>query len=197
MSSAEVRFYFSFRSPYSWLALERWDSLLGELPIRRELVPIYPEPGNFPNDPAAVPAKVKYIGQDLLRLTRAFGLSLMPPVSLDTDWANAHAAYISANEAGKGDAFALSLSRARWCEHKDVGLDEVIFEVADRVGLDGAVTVSDAHVESTRELVSQNMARGREEDGIFGVPTFIFDGQMFWGQDRMEFVAAAVRESLS
>ena len=49
MSAPSVRFYFSFRSPYAWLALERWDSVLGSLPIRRELVPLYPPP-DFPND---------------------------------------------------------------------------------------------------------------------------------------------------
>ena len=59
MSSPEVRFYFSFRSPYAWLALERWDIVLGDLPIRRELTPIYPQRSKFPNDPAAVPEKVK------------------------------------------------------------------------------------------------------------------------------------------
>ena len=196
MSSPEVRFYFSFRSPYAWLALERWDIVLGDLAIRRELIPIYPQPSKFPNDPAAVPEKVKYIGQDLLRLTRAYGLSLMPPVSLDTDWANAHAAFIAADQAGQGESFARALYRARWCEQKDVGLDEVIFEAAERAGLAGDEVVNGAHDESKRTQVSGNMQRGREQDGIFGVPTFIFNGQMFWGQDRMEFLAEAVRESL-
>lgn len=196
MATAQVRFYFSFRSPYAWLALERWDAVLGGLPILRELVPVYPQPGNFPNDPAAVPAKVNYIGQDLLRLTRAYGLSLAPPISLDTDWANAHAAFIAADQASEGEAFALALFRARWCEQKDVGLDEVIFEAAQRAGLAGDDIVTGAHDESTRAEVNGNMERGREQDGIFGVPTFIFNGQMFWGQDRMEFLAEAVRESL-
>ncbi|TDJ36578.1 MAG: hypothetical protein E2O54_16805 [Gammaproteobacteria bacterium] len=196
MSSPEVRFYFSFRSPYSWLAFERWDSVLGSFPIRRELIPIYPQLDKFPNDPAAVPEKVKYIVQDLLRLTQAYGLSLAPPISLDTDWANVHAAFVAADQEGQGESFARALYRARWCEQKDVGLDDVIFEAAERAGLAGDEIVKGAHDESKRTQVIENMERGREQDGIFGVPTFIFNGQMFWGQDRMEFLAEAVRESL-
>ena len=195
MSAPSVRFYFSFRSPYAWLALERWDSVLGSLPIRRELVPLYPPP-DFPNDPAANPQKIKYIVEDLLRLTRAYGLSTAPPVSLDTDWPNAHAAFLAADKAGRGEAFALALYRARWCEHKDVGLDDVIFEAAERIGLRGDEILSGAHDASMRSQVTENIKQAFEQDGIFGVPTFIFDGQMFWGQDRMDFLAEAVRDHL-
>ena len=52
-----VRFYFSFRSPYAWLAAERLDhELAGVRPVF-ELVPIFPTPETFPNDPVRVPNK--------------------------------------------------------------------------------------------------------------------------------------------
>ncbi len=50
-----IRFYFSFRSPYAWLAAERLEAELGDLGVPIERLPIYPTPAVFPNDPAAMP----------------------------------------------------------------------------------------------------------------------------------------------
>ena len=55
MSQSEIRFYFSFRSPYAWLAAERLESELGDLGMPIDLIPIYPTADVFPNDPAAMP----------------------------------------------------------------------------------------------------------------------------------------------
>ena len=60
-----IRFYFSFRSPYAWLATERLESELGDIGVPIERLPIYPtpefSPELFPTDPAAMPDKVAYI----------------------------------------------------------------------------------------------------------------------------------------
>lgn len=58
--SEVIRFYFSFRSPYAWLALHRLGVAIEGLPVNVEFIPVYP-PEDFPNEPAAVPAKVAYI----------------------------------------------------------------------------------------------------------------------------------------
>ncbi len=52
-----VRFYFSFRSPYAWLAFHQAPPALRELPVELKLVPVFPPP-DFPNDPTAVPNKM-------------------------------------------------------------------------------------------------------------------------------------------
>jgi 2-hydroxychromene-2-carboxylate isomerase len=82
-SETSIRFYFSFRSPYAWLAAERLESELGDLGVRVELFPIYPTVESFPNDPAAVPEKVAYMVQDILRLTRERGSTVRFPSPTD------------------------------------------------------------------------------------------------------------------
>ena len=91
-----IRFYFSFRSPYAWLAAERLESELGELGVRIERLPIYPTPELFPNDPVAMPDKIAYTVQDILRLTRERGLTVRFPPPGDPDWALSHAAFLGA-----------------------------------------------------------------------------------------------------
>ena len=53
----QIRFYFSFRSPYAWLAAERLEADLGDLPVPVELIPICPTKELFPNDPVSLPNK--------------------------------------------------------------------------------------------------------------------------------------------
>jgi len=78
-----IRFYFSFRSPYAWLAAERLDSELADLVVPIDRIPIFPTPETFPNDPSAVPNKERYIGQDIARLAREQGLKVRFPSSLE------------------------------------------------------------------------------------------------------------------
>ena len=71
----QVTFYFSFRSPYAWLAYHRIVRAGASLPVEFVRVPVFPPP-DFPNDPAAVPAKLQYIAKDVARIAAAYGLSV-------------------------------------------------------------------------------------------------------------------------
>ena len=63
--ASPIRFYFSFRSPYAWLAAEKLDATLGDLAVAVERIPIYPTPEEFPNDPAALPAAMARSGSSI------------------------------------------------------------------------------------------------------------------------------------
>ena len=81
-----VRFYFSFRSPFAWLAYHLAPRALRELPVELQPIPVFPPP-DFPNDPAAVPAKLEYISQhDMPRIAEAYGFKLAPLAQFDVDW---------------------------------------------------------------------------------------------------------------
>src|SRR5688572_6075555 len=113
MSAPEpIRFYFSFRSPYSWLALVRVDAALAGLPVALDYLPVFPPP-NFANDPAAVPNKLAYIRQDVQRFADAYGLRVQMSEKIDCDWVRPHAAFLYAHDQGKGPAFAHALFDAR------------------------------------------------------------------------------------
>ena len=84
--------------------------------------------------------------------------------------------------------------RARWSEGKDIGDAEILFAIADRCGLDrGGFRDAIAETSAYAETLLQIRAEA-EADGAFGVPFFIYRGQNFWGNDRIEWLVRAIRE---
>jgi 2-hydroxychromene-2-carboxylate isomerase len=189
---ASIRFYFSFRSPYAWLAAERLEEEFGDLGVAIERIPIYPTAALFPNDPSAMPNKVAHLVQDVRRLTRERGLPLHFPQNSDTEWAAPHAAYLGAERLGRGHALMIEIFRKRFSEGLDVGQDQVIGDAAEKAGLDRTEAIEAAHAPELREEAAAGWERAIERDRVFGVPTFVYADKLYWGQDRMHFVRQAV-----
>lgn len=189
-----VRLYFSFRSPYAWLATFRLRRALGDLPVRVEYVPVYP-PDEFPNDPAAIPAKATYIGRDVIRTARAYGLSVRFPERLDTDWGRPHAAFLYADHEGKGEEFALETFSARFSRGLDVGTDETLAQIAGASDLDVGETLAAAADPELQARVREGVVRAFGERGVFGVPMFAYRGEYFWGNDRLDWLIRAIRSA--
>lgn len=190
-----IRFYFSFRSPYSWLALVRIDAALAGLPVKLDYLPVFPPP-NFANDPTAVPNKRAYIALDVARTAEAYGLTFNMSDKLDCEWIRPHAAFLYALDQGKGPAFARALFDARFSRGKDLGEPEVLSEAAAALALDAGALLAAAGDPGYQTRVVQGMIQGTQEDAIFGVPYFVFRGERFWGNDRVDWLVRAVRRSL-
>jgi len=187
-----IRFYFSFRSPYAWLAAEKLESELGHLGAPIEYCAIYPTPEVFPNDPAAMPDKIAYTVQDIARLTRELGLSVRFPPPGDPDWALSHAAFLGAQRLGAEHRFMLAMFRKRFGEGLDLGEDGVIADAAYDAGLDREAILAAAHAPGLRAQAADAWRLAAERDHIFGVPSFVYAGKLYWGQDRMHFLRSAV-----
>ena len=86
-----LKFYFSFRSPYSWLAMYRINLLRDELPVELQLIPIFP-PKDKENFMLSDKNKVRYIVKDVNRIASAYGMDLNWPEPFDTDWLVVHSA---------------------------------------------------------------------------------------------------------
>ncbi len=189
-----VKFYFSFRSPFAWLAFHRYPLAFGGLPVTVQAIPVFPPPG-FANDPTAVPAKGTYVIEDAARIAQAYGLRVQSPTTVDTDWMRPHAAYLHAADQNRAEAFGAAVFAARFSEGRDIGTNEVLADLATACGLDAAAVVAAAGDPSTHARVMEGMAAALA-DRIFGVPTFIYRGQRFWGNDRIEWLLRAIRQDL-
>ena len=82
--------------------------------------------------------------------------------------------------------------RSRYSEGLDLGEDAVVADAARKADLDPEAIVSAGHSEALREEASAAWSLAGERDGIFGVPSFVYAGRLYWGQDRMRFVRSAV-----
>lgn len=191
-----LRFYFSFRSPYSWLAYERVPEAFQDLPVELQYIPVFPPP-NFQNDPAAVPNKLKYMQRDVARFAEAYGLKASWPKTRDCEWQKPHAAYLYARDqsAELGYAFGRAVFRARFSEGGDLGDSAVYARIAEQLGLDPKATVAALDDVALQTRVVEGMIQGATEDSIFGVPLFVYRGEPFWGNDRIDWVVRAIQHA--
>lgn len=191
-----IRFYFSFRSPYSWLAILRIEAALAPYPVALQYIPVFPPP-DYKNDPTSVPNKLAYIRVDMARIAEAYGIATTKNFSsVDTNWVRPHAAFLYAQEQGKGREFARSLYDARFMRGADITSDAVMSEVASAQGLDPAALIAAANDEpGFQTRVVLGMIQGAQEDAIFGVPLFVFRGERFWGNDRIDWLVRSIRRA--
>ena len=194
-----VRFFFSLRSPYSWLAFERIERVLAPLqvpitylavfpPSEADLPLLPPPPPSFEFiDPFSNPDRLRYTWIDVRRFADEYGLAFRPPTVLDTDWSLVHGAYYLASRSGLGRAFAGRAFRLRFCEDVDIGSRSVISQIAGECGLEISALWRDLEPRSYGPELAEAFGQYWHFH-CFGVPTFEYAGEIFWGNDRLEML---------
>lgn len=102
-------------------------------------------------------------------------------------------AVIAAQRAGL-DAFSFSfaIQRGLWAEDRDIADLDTLRELAlATIGSEGAYLVRDPQSQSIVDEWQANLAEA-ERRGIFGTPTYVVGDELFWGQDRLDFVQRAL-----
>lgn len=195
------RFYFSLRSPYSWLAYRDLMEHHAELASRLEWRPFFEpdeqsakalaEAGGGFSYVAMSREKHLYILQDVRRLTRERGLEITWPVDRDPCWEVPHLAYLAADDQGCGARFVELAHRARWEEGRDICDRTVMGELAEELGLAPGRL---ARAADDPRLRARGVAAllAMDRDGVFGVPFFVHRREKFWGVDRLAAFVAAV-----
>jgi 2-hydroxychromene-2-carboxylate isomerase len=186
--------YFDLGSPYAWLAAERAGSVLGEEP---ELEPIllgaiFERRGSGSwsqtDRRAAGIAEVE-------RRAAAYGL---PPVRWPPGWPpNTLAAMRAATWAARerrGREFGLAAFRAAFVDGRDLADPASLAAAADAAGL-SAGELSDAVQDPEVKQALRAATDAAWARGVRGVPTLLVGDELYYGDDRLEAAAAAVRNS--
>lgn len=177
-----IDFWFSFRSPYSWIAVPRMVKLAhhykAELRMRFVL-PMVMRGLPVPR------TKRFYIVLDTKREAELVGLPFGRVVdSVGAGAARALAVMHHAIPLGKGEIFAELGCRAVFADGIDIASDEGLLDVAKRAGLEGDV-VKEALADSSWEQAVEENRKALFDAGLWGVPSFRVDGMpAHWGQDR-------------
>jgi len=191
-ASATVEFFFSFRSPYSYLAAARAFALPQQYDI--ELVWRGVRPMAMRGQPLPL-AKQLYILRDAAREADALDLPFGPmydPIG-EGVWRCLCVAEYAA-EHDRLAAWVITAATAIWGRGVDVRRDDAFVELCRTAGLDSAACLMAIERSDYRERVERNTAR-LAELGHWGVPTFAFDGELYWGQDRIVDLEHALREA--
>ncbi len=80
---------------------------------------------------------------------------------------------------------------ATWAEERDISDEATLIEIANGLGMDGGALLKAAKSPDIQAHYEANTAEALER-GIFGAPTFFYEGEMFWGQDRLDFLEQAI-----
>lgn len=179
----QVEFFFSFRSPYSYLAAERafaladkWDIALIYQGVRPMVTRGVPLPSS----------KKLYILRDAEREARRLGIpfgNMHDP--LGEGALRCLRVGELAKDQGKERTFVTRTARAIWSGAADVTRDEVLRPLCEGAGLAWDECREALKSEALLQRCEQNVERLRSY-GQWGVPTFVFKGEPFWGQDRIE-----------
>jgi len=84
--------------------------------------------------------------------------------------------------------------RAIWAEDQNVAEPGVVIAIADRCCLEGRKLLDAADTEAVRSEYHGNTARALAA-GVFGSPFYVFAGELFWGQDRLDMLEEAIVRS--
>lgn len=187
--------YFSFRSPYSWLALRDLEQRLPDAPSAVEYRPWW-EPDDrmrkelqdrgapFPYIPMSK-AKHLYILQDVKRLATARGVRVAWPVDTDPWWEVPHLGWIAARRLGRDRELLAALWAARWERGENICDPEVLRRAAEEAGVDPEPVVGAAHDPDIRAEALESLVQVYEDDA-FGIPYFKAGRHRFWGIDRLD-----------
>lgn len=197
---ARIDCFYSLSSPWAYFAGPRLQDIVRRHRATLTLKPydfqeVVPKTGGVPLRTRPEPRR-HYHAVELDRWRTYLGMPLVltpkhyPQQSVpDPNW-NKYAGWmvIAAQDAGL-DAFTLShaILRGLWAEERDIADPSVRRAIAEENGLDGARLVAAETSDRVQALYRQFSAEA-EQLGVFGSPTLVIEGELFWGQDRLGFV---------
>lgn len=191
MASKTLEFWYEFASPYSYIAAERIHALAAQAGgievIWRPFVigPILRlRPGNSSPTQDAPPAQKKYRRRDVERICASEGIALDWPSSYPRNRLLAARVAQVADESWR-IAFTRAVYRANFVEDREISDPAVIAAILGALGRDPdgvlEAALSPANKAALAAAVEEAIAKG-----IFGAPSFIVEGELFWGNDRLE-----------
>jgi 2-hydroxychromene-2-carboxylate isomerase len=188
-----IDYYFATISPYAYLGHDRFVALAQKHGATVAVKPInlgevFPVSGGLPLSKRA-PQRQAYRLVELERWSRYLGkpMRIQPqffPVNGDlaAHW------ILAAAESGSTQALALSgaVGRAIWEQDRNIADAATMEAIATECGLPVALAaraqapeIAEKYAEFTREAIAL---------GVFGAPTYVVEGELFWGQDRLDFL---------
>jgi 2-hydroxychromene-2-carboxylate isomerase len=192
--TAKLEFFFDFGSPTSYLAYTQVPRIAARTKAMIAYRPfllggVFKATGN--SSPVTVPAKGKYMGADMARFARRYGVPLAANPFFPINTLHLMRGAVASQMEGQLTPYADAVFHAMWVEPKNMGDWTIASRVIEAAGIDSeglrAATERDDVKQRLKETTEEAVARG-----AFGAPTFFIGEEMFFGQDRLDFVEEAL-----
>jgi 2-hydroxychromene-2-carboxylate isomerase len=190
----EVTFYFDYISNNAYLAWTQLHKLIDKHDIAIRPVPILfagllNAHGNV--GPAEIPAKRQWMLKNILRKCALLNVPMNPPVHHPFD--PLLALRVSSLELPEEKRWQLidRIFKAVWVNQRHVSEPQVIKQLAEEIGLNGEELVAAAQSDKTKQKLHQQTESAVAE-GIFGIPSMVWEQQLFFGYDDFPFLSLAL-----
>lgn len=193
--SRRVEFFYDYVSPFSYLADSQIPGLVQRTGAEVVYRPFFlggvmQATGNRP--PATVPAKGRYMAVDIQRWANRYGLPMTFNPHFPVNTLAAMRGALVARERGEFEPYHRAMFRAMWQEKRDLGDRGTLAEVISGAGLDADAYLERIGAPEIKERLRANTDEAVER-GAFGAPTFFVGSEMFFGNDRLDFLEEALR----
>ena len=191
----QVEFFFDFVSSASYLAWtqrERFQREAGAGILWRPMLlgGVMKASGNTP--PPRIPAKQAYLRRDFLRWARHYGVEMRHPSRHPVNTVTAMRGAVAYLDSPLFPAYLQTLFEGFWIHDRDIEDLSELQALVREAGIDPAEFRT---LVQRQDIKDRLRANGDEavQRGAFGAPTFFVNDEMFFGQDRMDFVIEALR----
>jgi len=193
------QYFFAPHSPWSYLGHERFVAIARQHGVQIEVRPfdlnkVFGVSGGLPLAKRA-PQRQAYRLTELARWSTFLNvpMNVQPkffPVSPELA-----AKLIVATRLALGVDVSLELSsaimRGLWAEEKNIGDEETLVQIANSCGLDGRMLFKSAETASVQAEYDRN-TEDATAASVFGSPWYVYEGENYWGQDRLDFLERAM-----
>lgn len=194
-----IDYYFSPMSPWSYLGHERLGNIARKNFAKINIKPvdfmkIFPASGGLPLAKRA-PQRLKYRLVELARWQKHLGVPLtIEPKYFPYDASIASLLIVAAvDELGEKLAMLITsaIFKGCWIEERNMAEPEELFAIVKAQGLDAVSLLETAR---SKENLARYEALTEEamQHDVFGAPTYVYNGELFWGQDRLDFLDRAL-----
>jgi len=190
-------YYFDFGSLATYLAHTQLPKICADTGATANLLPmllggVFQATGN--SSPMTVPAKGRYVLVDFKRYADAYGVPLNrnPHFPIITTTLMRVVTALQMKNDPRMPTYMDAVFQAIWVDALNLNDPVIVAEVLTQAGLDPVELLAMANEQATKDQLKAVTMRAVER-GVFGAPTFFVGEQMFWGQDRIEQVKAALK----
>ena len=186
----KVEFFYDYVSLYSYLANSQLAKLDAEVVYRPMFLGAVMEAtGNRP--PATVKAKGKYLFTDARRWADHYSIPYVMNPKFPQNTVKALRLALVAQQQGVFELLHQPLFDAMWAEQQDLSDESVLAGIITNAGLSADEMLQKIAADDIKDELKANTAEAIDR-GAFGAPTFFVGEEMFFGNDRLEFVAEAI-----
>ncbi|OBY58088.1 2-hydroxychromene-2-carboxylate isomerase [Pseudomonas sp. AU12215] len=194
--SKSVEFYFDFGSPTSYLAYTQLPGICAESGAELVYRPVllggvFQATGNA--SPIAVPAKGRYTLIDMTRFARRYGvpMKMNPHFPINTLTLMRAATGVQLRQPERFEALLACVFKGMWVDALNLGDPAVLGPLLAEAGFDPQALLALTAEQEVKDALKANTEAAIKR-GMFGAPTFFVGNEMFFGQDRLDFVREAL-----